>query len=158
MKKVELSLSQILNFFEVEFNEVKNLSGWLSRMGNPNASLILTDPLKLYTVLLLYTRKDWSDYDKFIAISNYLEYGDNKYRFSSLFIYRPKQDRHLKFRENIRSVSIDQLKTQYSGVKYRDLIQTHINTLDCLTLEMAILSSITAFTPEEKKIKPVSGL
>jgi hypothetical protein len=143
---------EILKFFNVEFTEVKELADRLTRVGNTKALLIFSDLFKLLNVLELYSREDWSDEDKFVAISNYLKYEDNDYRFSSLFAIPIRQDIHLKFRNSITIDSIDQLKFQFQGRKYKDLLQAHIREMSLIKLEMAILGSIAAFNSEEKEI------
>jgi hypothetical protein len=142
----------ILKFFNVEFTEVKELADRLTRLGNTKALLIFSDLFKLLNVLELYCREDWSDEDKIIAISNYLDYEDNGYRFSSFFVIPIRQDIHLKFRNSIAANSIDQLKLQFQGRKYKDLLQAHIKKMGLVELEMAILGSIAAFNSEEKEI------
>jgi hypothetical protein len=143
---------EILKFFNLELTEIKELAERLTRVGNTKALLIFSDLFKLLNVLELYSREDWSDEDKFVAISNYLEYEDNDYRFSSLFVIPIRQDIHLKFRNSIAVNSIDQLKLQFQGRKYKDLLQAHIREMSLVKLEMAILGSIAAFNSEEKEI------
>jgi hypothetical protein len=146
---------QILKFFNVEFTEVEDLVARLRRGGNHKSPIIFSDLFKLQNVLELYCREDWSDEDKYIAISVYLEYGNDEYRLSSLFAVPIKQDSHLKFRNLLSEVNIDQLKIQYQKSKYKDLIQAHIRKMGLVKLEQAILGSIAAFNSEEKRIAEI---
>jgi hypothetical protein len=147
---------EILKFFNVEFSEIKELANRLTRVGNNKASLIFSDLFKLLNILELYSHENWSGEDKFIAISNYLEYENNDYRFSSLFAIPVRQEIHLKFRNNIAINSIDKLKIQFQGRKYKDLIQAHIREMSLIKVEMAILGSIAAFNSEEREIAEIT--
>ena len=145
---------QILKFFNIELAEIEELVERLTRVGNTKAQLIFSDQFKLLNVLELYCREgeEWTDEDKFVAISYYLESEDNEYRISSLFLVPIKQDIYLKFRNIIAVNNIDQLKIQFQGKKYKDLLQAHASKMGLVKLEMAILGTIASFNPEEKKI------
>ena len=55
---------------------LKALMQRLRAVGNAKAvTVLLTDPSKLNTVLETFSREDWSDENKIISVSNYLEYG-----------------------------------------------------------------------------------
>jgi hypothetical protein len=147
---------QILKFFNVEFTEIEDLAARLRRrIGNHKSSLVFSDLFKLQNVLELYCREDWSDEDKYVAISVYLEYGNDEYRLSSIFAIPIKQDTHLKFRNLLSEVNIDQLKIQYQKAKYKDLVQANVRKMGLVKLERAILGSIAAFNSEEKRIAEI---
>ncbi len=147
---------KILKFFNVQLSEIKELAERLRRIGNKKYSSMFYDTFKLLNVLELYSREDWTDKDKFIAISNYLEYEDDHYRFSSLFEIPFNKENYSKFRSIIAINNLEQFKKQYYGSKYKDLIQSHVRKMDLVKIEMAILSSIAAFTLEEKEIARIT--
>lgn len=71
------SVKDILSEFNVEPHELKDLLDRLSRVGNVKAVDEIKDLDKLRIVLDIYKNSpsDWTEEDKFIEISNYLEYG-----------------------------------------------------------------------------------
>jgi hypothetical protein len=55
---------------------LKNLMERLRALGNAKAvKTLLRDPSKVNKVLETFSREDWTDKDKIISVSNYLEHG-----------------------------------------------------------------------------------
>ena len=67
-----------LTQFEVSSSSFRDLLERLDRVGNATAITAIQDRSKLTRVLEIYSNSpsDWSDGDKFVAISNFLEYGE----------------------------------------------------------------------------------
>ena len=58
---------------------LRDLLHRLRRVGNAEAIHRASSLEHLRNVLLLYGRQDWTEEDKFVATSNYLEYGKSQY-------------------------------------------------------------------------------
>ena len=55
---------------------LKNLMERLRALGNAKAvKTLLRDPSKVNRILETFSREDWTDMDKIISVSNYLEHG-----------------------------------------------------------------------------------
>ena len=69
-------ISDSLRQFGYDAAFLKNLMERLRALGNAKAvKTLLRDPSKVNRVLETFSREDWTDMDKIISVSNYLERG-----------------------------------------------------------------------------------
>lgn len=69
----------LLSYYEHDAGFLRDLLHRLRRVGNTEAIHRASSIEHLRNVVLLYDREDWTEEDKFIATSNYLEYGKSQY-------------------------------------------------------------------------------
>jgi len=69
-------ISDSLRQFGYDAAFLKNLMERLRALGNAKAvKTLLRDPSKVNRVLETFSREDWTDMDKIISVSNFLEHG-----------------------------------------------------------------------------------
>lgn len=70
------AISDSLRQFGYDAAFLKNLMERLRALGNAKAvKTLLRDPSKVNRILETFSREDWTDMDKIISVSNYLERG-----------------------------------------------------------------------------------
>jgi len=70
------AISDSLHQFGYDVAFLKNLMERLRALGNAKAvKTLLRDPSKVNRILETFSREDWTDMDKIISVSNYLEHG-----------------------------------------------------------------------------------
>lgn len=72
-------VTDLLSSFGRDQSFLRDLLHRLRRIGNYEAIHRATSLEHLRAVLVLYAREDWTEEDKFVATSNYLEHGKSQY-------------------------------------------------------------------------------
>jgi len=115
-------------------------------MGNTKSiKTLLRDTSKINRVMEAFSREDWTDMDRIIYVSNYLEYGEASISPHQQIKMNPK------IRAQIREVDINQLQEQFKGAEYRKIVQQHLRKVGP-RLELALSAAVEALTVEERKV------